>query len=471
MDESPRLLSTLNLYEKAAAEQREAMRIGILPASFPANYFWFSPEACFSRAENPSCRYFDGHEVVVLSPLDDVLARLGTSALVDKLAELTEVARTQLNATIKDAVLANLIKESIPSSKPADRVIDDRYWLSRLEGVWAAVKPAAGCSPLAADYFPIPAEPLPAQEQRGYNKIWKCDACLRPSAAKLATISNIFINVEFTEADAPNVAYNPLIGPSDRIAKYQQAIVNADDLLTFQPTRLFGLSTEKARIQLSLSPFSARSALSLPSLTIAFIRTLSSPSRLSCTSSALPRYIKLALILSSPIIFPLLPPTSLLATLYLLLLCFMVLRLNGKRLPHLRSTPFGRTTLALEGELEEQPWASKGPTPTVVNVCFIARPWQEKIVVDALHTADLETSPTYAPKLLAAFAAHSTPLVGMPNASKVLQAGDQLESALDDPPTRVPHHHEVMAFASPHNARPLKDLEEHIDSRLDVIVW
>ncbi|KAJ7119669.1 hypothetical protein C8R44DRAFT_178883 [Mycena epipterygia] len=75
-------------------------------------------------------KHFAGH--VVLSPFDVVLARLGTSALVDKLAELKKVARTQLNATLKDAVLANLSKESIPSSKPADRAIDNRYWLSRL---------------------------------------------------------------------------------------------------------------------------------------------------------------------------------------------------------------------------------------------------------------------------------------------------------------------------------------------------
>ncbi|KAJ7831893.1 hypothetical protein B0H13DRAFT_2679265 [Mycena leptocephala] len=88
--------------------------------------------------------YFAGH--VVLSPLDVVLARLGTSTLVDKLVELKEVARTQLKATLKDAVLANLSKESIPSSKPAE--------------------------------------------------------------PKVSTICNIFVNVEFTKTDPPTVASN-----------------------------------------------------------------------------------------------------------------------------------------------------------------------------------------------------------------------------------------------------------------------
>jgi hypothetical protein len=78
-------------------------------------------------------RHFAGH--VVLSPLGVVLARLGTSALVDKLAELKEVACNQIEATLKDAVLANFNKESISSLKPIDRTIDNRYWLSRLADV------------------------------------------------------------------------------------------------------------------------------------------------------------------------------------------------------------------------------------------------------------------------------------------------------------------------------------------------
>jgi hypothetical protein len=89
-------------------------------------------------------KYFAGH--VVLSPLDVLLARLGSSALVDKLAELKEVACTQLDATLKDAVLTNLSKESIPSSKPADRMIGNRYWLCRLADVCFAE--SISCTPL-----------------------------------------------------------------------------------------------------------------------------------------------------------------------------------------------------------------------------------------------------------------------------------------------------------------------------------
>ena len=78
-------------------------------------------------------KHFGGR--VVLSPLDEVLTRLGTPALVHKLAGLKEVACTQLNATLKNAVFANLREESIPWSEPADRTIDNRYWLARLADV------------------------------------------------------------------------------------------------------------------------------------------------------------------------------------------------------------------------------------------------------------------------------------------------------------------------------------------------
>jgi hypothetical protein len=45
------------------------------------------------------------------------------------------VACNQIEATLKDAVLANFNKESISSLKPIDRTIDNRYWLSRLADV------------------------------------------------------------------------------------------------------------------------------------------------------------------------------------------------------------------------------------------------------------------------------------------------------------------------------------------------
>ncbi|KAJ6531121.1 hypothetical protein B0H19DRAFT_1190498 [Mycena capillaripes] len=78
-------------------------------------------------------RHFPGH--VVLSPLDVVLARLGSSALVDKLTELKKVARNKLGQKLKEDLLANFINESKTPSKPEERCIDGRYWLSRLADV------------------------------------------------------------------------------------------------------------------------------------------------------------------------------------------------------------------------------------------------------------------------------------------------------------------------------------------------
>ncbi|KAJ6607988.1 hypothetical protein B0H10DRAFT_2439300 [Mycena sp. CBHHK59/15] len=264
----------LELYEIAASGERDAMARSILPGREPPSASLSTasdpppvvPSASFSqllptdseaikypnktlvsvaatgvigslttgeRREQRSedtrycARHFAGH--VVLSPLDVVLARLGTSALVDELAELKKVACTQIDATLRDAILANFSKESISSLEPVDREIDNRYWLSRL-----------------ADVRSVPSHILTsltrmncAEKQHGYKKKRKYDASLRPSAAKGSTIFNIFVNVEFTNTDPPNVTFNPLIGATDHVAKYQQAITNADDLLTFQSTRLF----------------------------------------------------------------------------------------------------------------------------------------------------------------------------------------------------------------------------------------
>ncbi|KAF7336831.1 Pkinase-fungal domain-containing protein [Mycena venus] len=397
-------------------------------------------------------RHFAGH--VVLSPLDVVLARLGTSALVDKLAELKEVACNQIDATLKDAVLANFSKESISSSKPVDRTIDNRYWLSRLAD--AALSPAADGSLLALDYYPTPAEKLPEEKQHGYKKRRKYDASLRPSAAHGSTIFNIFVNVEFTNTDPPNVAFNPLIGATDHVAKYQQAITNADDLLKFQSMRLFvptlsfhgkGKNTKLFvsilgcdRFEFAVidhcfdsKEFSTVSAL-LHLFRIAslyqlgynplFIYNFTSPPPGFSVGDAVPAYVVLGAV---------------------------KVRLSGKRLSQLRSTPFQRATVVLEGELDEQFPDSKGSTYVVVKMSFITegRLWREKIIIDALHTADVQPAPAYAPKILAAFAAHDSPPPGPPNDSQILRNGKRPAGALEDLPAMVPRHLEIMAFDSP----------------------
>ncbi|KAJ7880997.1 hypothetical protein B0H14DRAFT_2705730 [Mycena olivaceomarginata] len=91
---------------------------------------------------------------------------------------------------------------------------------------------------------------------------------------------------------------------------------------------------------------------------------------------------------------------------------------------------------------------------------FIAesRLWREKIIVDALHTADVQPAPSYAPKILAAFAARDSPLPGPPNDSEILRNRKRPASALEGLPAMVPRHLEIMAFDSPPDARNLKDV-------------
>ncbi|KAJ7366887.1 hypothetical protein DFH08DRAFT_1004578 [Mycena albidolilacea] len=215
---------------------------------------------------------FSGH--VVLSPLDVVLARLGSLTLVDKLTELKKVAHDKLDKKLNNAVLLNLTLESNPSSKPDEREIDGRYWLARLADVCfvpserhctllargTTQAASAGEQPLALEYIPTPSEALPAQKEHGYRKARKYDAALRPSAAAKSTILNILVNITFTKTKVPTVAFNPLIGFSANIVKYQQVITNADDLLTFQPTRLFvptlSFHGNGAKIKLFVSIFS-----------------------------------------------------------------------------------------------------------------------------------------------------------------------------------------------------------------------
>ncbi|KAJ7214639.1 hypothetical protein C8J57DRAFT_1600858 [Mycena rebaudengoi] len=403
-------------------------------------------------------RHFAGR--VVRSPLEVVLARLGTSALVNKLAELKKVA-------CRTPVLANFSKESISSSTPVDRTIDRRYWLSRLAD--AALRPAADGLLLVLDYYPTLAEKLPEEKEHGYKKKRKYDASLRPSAAQGSTIFNIFVNVEFTNTDAPDVTVNPLIGASDHVAKYQQAIINADDLLTFQSTRLsvptlsFHGKGKNAKLFVSIlscdrfefaivdhcfdsDTFPTVSAL-LHLFRIAslyqlgynplFIYNFTSPPTGFSFGDAVPAYVVLPATQGS-----------------------VKVRLSGKRLSQLRSTPFQRSTVVLEGELDEQFSDGKGPTYIVVKMSFIAkgRLWREKIVVDALYTADVQPAPAYAPKLLAAFATHDLPPPSPPDDSEILQNGKRSAKALEYLPAIVPRHLEIMAFDSPPNARKLKDV-------------
>ncbi|KAJ7866687.1 hypothetical protein B0H13DRAFT_2281404 [Mycena leptocephala] len=495
----------LKLYEMAASGERDAMAHSILPGREPPSASLSTasdpppvvPSASFSellptdsealkypnktlvsvaatgvigslttgeRREQRSedarycARHFAGH--VVLSPLDVVLARLGTPTLVDKLAELKEVACNQIDATLENAVLANFNKESISSLKPVDRMINNRYWLSRLAD--AALRPAADGSLLALDYHPTPAAKLPEEKQHGYKERRKYDASLRPAAAHSSTIFNIFVNVEFTNTDPPNIASNPLIGATDHMAKYQQAITNADDLLTFQSTRLFVPTLsfhgkgKKAKLFVSI--------LSCDRFEFAVIDNCFDSEELP-TVSALLHLFRVASLYQlgyNPLFiynFTSPPPGFSVgdAVPAYVVLGEVKVRLSGKRLSQLRSTPFQRSTVVLEGELDEQFPDGKGSTHVVVKMSFIAegRLWREKIIVDALHTADVQPAPAYAPKILAAFAAYDSPPPGPANDSEILR---NKRSAFEYLPAIVPRHLEIMAFDSPPDARKLKDV-------------
>ncbi|KAJ7778693.1 hypothetical protein DFH07DRAFT_1056104 [Mycena maculata] len=482
-------LSALKLYEEAASKERETMRMSILPGREPPSTDLSTPQHVVPAASDsrllptdpeaieypnktlvtPSAtntaqrkeqregdarfcaKHFQGH--VVLSPLHVVLARLGTQVLVEKLQQLKGVARSGLNERLKAAVLKNLSEESISSSKPADRMIDKRYWLSRL-----ADAAADDNSPLGLDYFPIPAAELP--QQHGYNKKRKYDASLRPCAAEVSTIFNIFVNVEFTKTDPPTGTSNPLVGASAGVAKCQQAIANADDLLTFQSTRLFVptlsfhgkgkntklfvsiLNQERLEFAVVDECFESDSFLTVSALlhlfrtasmyqlgyNPLFTYNLTSPPSDFSVGDAVP----------ASIILPGLRG---------------LVHLNGKRLSQLRSTPFQRSTVVLEGELHAD---DKEPIPVVVKVAFIAedRVWRERILVDALYAGD-EDAPAYAPELVAAFAAHGSPPL---NCEILHTRRKRPASDVMALPAMVRRHLEVMIFASPREARKLMDI-------------
>ncbi|KAJ6581348.1 hypothetical protein B0H19DRAFT_1251580 [Mycena capillaripes] len=388
-------------------------------------------------------RYFASH--VLLTPLGIVLTRLGTPALVDKLAELKKVARTQLDATLKDAVLENFDKESLSSSKPRDREIDGRYWLCRLADV-------CHYSSYRVDYFPTAAEPLPEDEQHCYKRARKYDVSLRPSAVEGSTIRNIFVNIEFTKCNPPSMSSNPLIGASDHVAKYQQAITNPNDLLTFQPTRLFVPTLsfhgkgEETKLFVSI--------LSQERLEFAIVDNCFDSDSLP-TVSALLHLFRIASIYQlgfNPLLTynfsppPPPPPPNFtdgdaVPSSVVLPGAQGIVYLSGKRLSRVCSTPFQCLTVVLEGELREDSQLNKDPTPVVVKMSFIAEA-----------------------RLLTVFAARGSPPPGLPN-SEVLQSRQQERGVSQSKkrerealPSMVPRHLEIMVFASPRGARKLKDV-------------
>ncbi|KAJ7706126.1 hypothetical protein B0H17DRAFT_612382 [Mycena rosella] len=405
------------------------------------------------------CRqHFPGH--VVRSSLTEVLTRLGSAVLAAKLTELEKVASSRLTPKLADEAADRLRKESSPSSTLADRLIDGRYWMSTLADV-AAVSETDDSVPAMPfmDFFPSPAEPLPTNKELGYNETRKYDAALRASAADSSTIFNIVLNIEYTRTKPPSLISNPLIGAGASVGKYQQAVANADDLLTFQSTRL-GVPTLSFHDTTLLVSFLSPERFEFTAIEECFSHT------------NLPKVAALLHLLRTASLYQLgynplfiysLASPHAHFSLYDIVPASVVLpgprgpvkiRLTGNRLSQLRSAPFSRSTVVLEGELldefkGEQGEVDKEPTPVVVKLSCIdnARLWRERVVVDALYAADPQCSPAYAPELIPSFAsAHGS--------SDIPQ--DQTKDKQEKLPPLVRRHLEAFAYKSPHGARNLK---------------
>ncbi|KAJ6464264.1 hypothetical protein C8R47DRAFT_1156243 [Mycena vitilis] len=487
---SDQQFAALQLYEVASLERRDVIRKSILPGrDHPANPLTSSSPAAWPsdssilptdsvalelpnltlgtvsstgivggrttlerkeqrELDNAYCAaHFRGH--VVLSSLNTVLRNLGSQALVEKLATLKTVASNGVSDNLRVAILEKYHTESLSSSTLADRMIQNRYWLSKLAD--AASQPEDP-SPLALDFFPTPAE-LP--KQHGYRKRRKYDASLRACAAATSNIYNIFVNVEYTQTDAPTTKTNPLIGASASIAKYQQAVTNADNLLTFQSTRLYipTLSFHGKKEQTTLF----FSIINQERFEFAVIENCFS--RNLVTVSALLHLLRTVSIYElgcNPLFTYTLtvPPTGFsvgdIRPDMVLLPGFPApIHLTGKLLSPLRTSPFQRSTVVLSAELHK---SGKSPVPLVVKVSFIAeqRLWREKVVVDALFAGDLSASPAYAPNIIAAFAARGSP--APTDSSTVLGTHNQPAGA-----SMVRRHLELMALTSPPDACKLAD--------------
>ncbi|KAJ7222561.1 hypothetical protein GGX14DRAFT_664211 [Mycena pura] len=343
-------------------------------------------------------------------------ARLGSSALVDKLKELEDVARSNLDQKLQEDVLDNFALESDTSSKPEERRIDGRYWLTRLADVHPHAANADGPlqaadanspGPLAMDYVPTPNGYLPDDKHHGYRKKRKYDAALRPSAAAKSTILNILVNVEFTRTEAPSIKSNPLIGATDMVGKYQQAIINADDILTFQPTRLFvptlSFHGKGAKTKLFVS------ILSQDRLEIAVIDDCFGSNNFPAVSALLHLFR--------------------VASLYQLGYNPLFTYSFTSPLANFSEGDIVPASVVIPGMKEE------------------GREWRERIVIEALHALSAEhpTGPTYAPKLLGSFAAVGYDCPASSECSV-------------DVPALVIRHPEVMVFDSPTDGRKLTEL-------------
>nr|GAT46702.1 predicted protein [Mycena chlorophos] len=163
---------------------------------------------------------------VIHSTLENILCTLGTSLSVEKYATLEN--NCMVSPQLQAHVLQCYANEKHPESSRT--MIGTVHWLTALS---QAVE-LPDDLPAALQFY---ANPNPIGTY-GHDKKRQYDAALRPCAAEATTVLNTMLNVEFTIQDPPPIATNPLLGRGRSSRKLQQAVMNAANILAFQPTRL-----------------------------------------------------------------------------------------------------------------------------------------------------------------------------------------------------------------------------------------
>ncbi|KAF7298857.1 hypothetical protein MIND_00833500 [Mycena indigotica] len=424
------------------------------------------------KLDEQYCRqHFENH--VTFSTLPAILEKLGGTAFCDRFNHLKQTASKVLPGKrgLKQKVMAAFVAESTNNRGSPKVLLDPKLYIENTYWLSALAKTALPATQVEVMEF-IPSQGDFMPHQQGYVKRRKYDAALRPFHAQSTTIFNVLVNIEYTGIDAPSYATNPLIGASEQISKYQQAITNAADLLTMQSTRfyiptlsfhgrgrkakLFVSILNQDRLEFTVVEDCFGSQLSTVSALLALFQRASlyelGFSPLFTYSFTTPRpEFSLGDAMPHVIHLPEFPEID----------------LTGRRLSQLRTRPFGRSTLVLEG-------VHSDPTKIwVIKLTFIVdnHAWREKIVLDALCSDS--NSPHYVPKLVAWFTAVGSHYPTCNHGSQSLKTSRERPAAgtLSLPPL-IPRHLEAMAFESPRDTRKLIELEtsELIDIAIEIFL-
>ncbi|KAI5476931.1 Pkinase-fungal domain-containing protein [Pseudohyphozyma bogoriensis] len=359
---------------------------------------------------------------------------------------------------LRRAVEVAFVEESKTSGKePANLLIDNRYWLGQLASSAGLSSDPAEC---LLDYYEGASNILPFET--GYETKRKYDAMLRATAAAGPTISNCFVNVEYTTQDPPNSAHNPFVGTSPGYVKSQQTITNANNILTIQSTRSHVLSLSfhgkvETKAGVTLQVF----MLSPERVDVAIVR--------DAFGENITRVAALLATLRNASIYQLglcplfdysltdhddpgkITPT----TLHLPALGddfpSRTIEIDAEgRLSQLRSQPFGRSTVVLPGRIEQ--------ALVVAKFAYIAdnRLWWELDKTESLFVNGDEP-PEYAVGAIGAYASPRR----LPEVRSTDGDGDGDAEGREAIPTGrnevsrfISRHLEIIVFDSSHDARP-----------------